>query len=173
EITGLGYFGYSETREYTPNLQLKKQEVTGVMNMEYVYTAGAHNGRITSSVDHILNETVNYSYDNLNRLAAAQTAGTGGWGQGFAYDGFGNLTGKTALKGSVPTLSVAFDGTTNRVLGGSYDANGNPAGAMYDVENRKVYEGVYDVYAYDHAGKRVMHEYYPSTREYSVYGIGG
>jgi len=44
---------------------------------------------------------------------------------------------------------------------------------MYDVENRKVYEGVYDVYAYDHAGKRLMHEYYPSTREYAVYGIGG
>ena len=48
-----------------------------------------------------------------------------GWGQGFTYDGFGNLTGKTVLAGSVPTFSAAFDPATNRQAGISYDANGN------------------------------------------------
>jgi YD repeat-containing protein len=121
------------------------------MDMEYVYTAGANNGRITSSIDHVLNETVNYTYDTLNRLTRAETAGAGGWGQAFGYDGFGNLTSKTATKGSVPTLSVMYDGTTNRQVGVSYDANGN-TGGQFDVENRMVSDWGGRFWAYDHAG---------------------
>ena len=98
---------------------------------------------------------MNYTYDKLNRLATAG-ATNGTWGQAFAYDGFGNLTGKTVTQGSAPTLSVSFDPMTNRQNGQSYDANGNPAGGYlrYDVENRMI-AGPSGYYAYDHAGKRV------------------
>ena len=101
EITGLGYFGVGESRTYNSLFQMTRQTVNGAMDMQYNYTAGANNGRITSSVDWIAGETVNYGYDALNRLASA-SATNGSWGQAFSYDGFGNLTGKTATAGSPP-----------------------------------------------------------------------
>ena len=70
-----------------------------MMDMQYNYTAGANNGRIASSVDWVAGETVNYTYDALNRLSGAG-ATSGSWGQGFSYDGFGNLTGKTVTAGT-------------------------------------------------------------------------
>ena len=157
---------YSETRTYNQMLQLTRMTVMGTsfstlytsqtaMDMQYMYTAGQNNGRIVQSVDGVAGETVNYTYDTLNRLATAG-ATNGTWGQAFAYDGFGNLTGKTVTQGSAPTLSVSFDPLTNRQNGQSYDANGNPAGGYlrYDVENRMI-AGPSGYYAYDHAGKRV------------------
>jgi len=148
-MTGLSYFGFAETRTFNSLMQMTRQTVTNVgttvMDMQYNFAAGANNGRITSSVDNMNSETVNYAYDALNRLANA-TAGT--WGQGFGYDGFGNLTAKTALLGSVPVLSVSFDAATNHQTGVSYDANGNVMGYLtaYDVENRMI-----GGYSYDHA----------------------
>ena len=114
---------------------------------------------------------MNYTYDKLNRLATAG-ATNGTWGQAFAYDGFGNLTGKTVTQGSAPTLSVSFDPMTNRQNGQSYDANGNPAGGYlkYDVENRMI-AGPSGYYAYDHAGKRVKQ--LGGAEEFYFYGIGG
>ena len=78
ELSALSYFGYSEARTYNSLLQMTRQTVSGMMDMEYVYAAGANNGRIGSSVDHVVNETVNYTYDGLNRLTLAETAGAGG-----------------------------------------------------------------------------------------------
>ena len=174
EMLGLDYFGYNETRSYNSLLQMTHQTVSGMMDMQYNYTAGANNGRITSAIDGIANETVSYTYDSLNRLSSA-TAGT--WGQGFGYDGFGNLTSKTATLGSVPVLSVSFDPATNRQVGQSYDANGNLMTTLYDVfdvENRMITQGNQGTsYAYDHAGKRIRKSYYPATDEYYFYGING
>src|SRR5260370_20971421 len=156
EMLGLSYQGsygqdhYNETRTYNPMLQMTRMTVAGTsfsptytsgtaMDMQYIYTAGQNNGRIVQSVDGAAGETVNYTYDALNRLATAG-ATNATWGQAFAYDGFGNLTGKTVTQGSAPTLSVSFDPMTNRQNGQSYDANGNPAGGYlgYDVENRMI-----------------------------------
>src|SRR6516164_576024 len=170
-MTGLSYFGFAETRTFNSLLQMTRQTVTNVgttvMDMQYNFAAGANNGRITSSVDNMNSETVNYAYDALNRLANA-TAGT--WGQGFGYDGFGNLTAKTALLGSVPVLSVSFDAATNHQAGVSYDANGNVMGYLtaYDVENRMI-----GGYSYDHAGKRVYKDLVGGGYELYFYGIGG
>ena len=173
---------YSETRTYNPMLQLTRMTVTGTsfstqytsgtaMDMQYIYTAGQNNGRIVQSMDGVAGETVNYTYDALNRLATAG-ATNGTWGQAFAYDGFGNLTGKTVTQGSAPTLSVSFDPLTNRQNGQSYDANGNPAGGCltYDVENRMTM-GPGEYYAYDPSGKRVKK--LVGTQEFYFYGIGG
>jgi YD repeat-containing protein len=56
----------------------------------YLNSADGHNnGRISQSIDGV-GQTVNYTYDSLNRLATAQ-ATNGAWGQSYSYDGFGNL----------------------------------------------------------------------------------
>jgi YD repeat-containing protein len=108
EMLGLTYFGYGEGRTYNAMLQMTRMTVSGMMDMQYVYPGGANNGRITQSIDGIGGETVNYTYDALNRLSGAG-ATNGSWGQAFTYDGFGNLTAKTVTQGSAPTLNVSFD----------------------------------------------------------------
>jgi RHS repeat-associated protein len=78
-------------------------------------------------------------------------------------------------------MSVSFDPLTNHQNGVGYDANGNPNGASYDVENRMI-SGNGETYSYDHAGKRVLKQYTiaaPSPNagspgfEVYFYGIGG
>ena len=144
---------------------------TTVMDLGYTFTAGANNGRIASSVDHVAGETVNYAYDGLNRLSSAG-ATNGVWGQAFTYDGFGNLTGKTVTAGSAPTLSVSFDPLTNRQYGGTYDENGNPTGGylLYDVENRMLLSAGHEQYAYDPGGKRVKKVY--GENDWELYFTG-
>jgi YD repeat-containing protein len=137
ELLSMTGWNYSEGRGYNSRLQL-----TSLNGATFSYGADAtSNGRIVSET--VSGETVAYAYDSLNRLISANGPG---WGQGFGYDGFGNLTAKTVLAGSVPTFSGAFDAATNRQAGVSYDANGNQltdrAGAaslQYDVENRLVF----------------------------------
>ena len=102
-------------------------------------------------MDHYANETVNYTYDELNRLSNAAAVG-GAWSQSYTYDGFGNLTDKSAA-GAYPAMHVTFDPATNWQTGVQYDANGNPtANGTYDVENRLTASGAYQ---YDYQGKRV------------------
>ena len=115
ELLGLTYFGVTETRTYNSQFQLTRQTVWGAMDMQYLYPTGANNGRISSSIDGILGETVKYTYDSLHHLSGA--AATSGWSQSFAYDGFGNLTSKSAV-GPYPLYSASFDPATNRQVGG-------------------------------------------------------
>ena len=71
-------------------------------------------------------------------------------------------------------LSVSVDPATNRVVGRSYDANGNDlvdVYTVYDVENRMI-TGSAGTYVYDHAGKRVK-EGDETSWEYYFYGVGG
>jgi YD repeat-containing protein len=89
--------------------------------MQYLYTAGKNNGRISQSVDGVLGQTVNYTYDSLNRLSTAQ-ATNGSWGQSYSYDGFGNLTSKTVTAGSAMQFSASYAAATNHQNGVSYDA---------------------------------------------------
>src|SRR5437899_264132 len=97
------------------------------------------NGKITQMQDFAYGagEEVTYQYDSLNRLISAVTTGPE-WGQSFTYDGFGNRTGAMQVKGYAPDSSVVFDPATNRIVGESYDANGNMLGVQgsaltYDV----------------------------------------
>jgi YD repeat-containing protein len=156
------------------------------VNIKYNYaSAGANNGQIASQQDVLSGETISYQYDALKRLSSASS--TQGWGQGFVYDGFGNLTGKNALSGNPPVGYFATDPATNRLIGGNYDANGNynsaPAGYgygnVYDVSNRMVQVfGSYGSasYEYDPANKRVYAAKVVNgntTQEWYFYGIDG
>ncbi len=151
----------NETRSYNSRLQL-----TALNNVSYVYPA-ANNGKIQSQTDSVSGEQITYAYDALNRLISGVTSDNPNvtqWGQGFTYDGFGNLTGKSVTKGSAPYLSVGVDATTNRIVGYQYDANGNQTWSNtqtlgYDYDNRMVnadnrnYTG--SRYGYDPDNKRV------------------
>jgi YD repeat-containing protein len=178
EMSGLSYFGLTESRSYNSMFQLTHQSVTNtggtLMDMTYNFTAGANNGRIASATDGVVGETVNYSYDSLNRLSLAETAGSGGWGQLFTYDGFGNMTAKTATKGTgVPAFSTTINPATNG--GPTSYAPAVPDGM--DVENRP-FGGNGATYGYDQAGKRVLSHVtggyaWSGTWEYVMYDIGG
>jgi YD repeat-containing protein len=150
------------------------------MDMQYVFTAGANNGRIAKSIDGVTGETVDYTYDVLNRLTQAQTEGSTGvqWGQSYTYDGFGNLTAKGVTKGSAPTFNASINPATN---GGPTSFTTPPSGM--DVENRSLGTATTN-YFYDHAGKRVLVRFDPlvwpnnpsnsqNTWEYAMYGLGG
>jgi len=167
EMTSLwtSYAG-TETRTYNSLLQLTHEVLTTapgtppvtLKDIQYVYPTGSNNGRISESVDAITGEDVQYTYDSLQRLVAAQTAGPQ-WGDAYAYDGFGNLLSKTVTKGSAPGMSASYDPATNRPVGGNYDANGNAPIGIWDVENHLVsqnLDGQAVTWGYDPSGKRVM-----------------
>ena len=164
ELTSLN----GDTRTYNTLGQLTRINGGGI-DLEYVYTAGQNNGRITQQIDHVSGEQVTYQYDQLNRLSHAETLDNS-WGLSYGYDGFGNLTAKTVTKGTPPLtwtgFTVAYDPATNH--GAGYDANGNaPVGGQYpyDVENRltqPILSPSWSVrnlgdgnYVYDPWGKRV------------------
>jgi len=90
-----------ETRTYNNLLQLVRLQGLGVDD-EYIYQTGQNNGRIVQLIDHALGETVNYTYDSLNRLASAEEA-TGKWGNAFSYDGWGSMNGQSWTPGQPAT----------------------------------------------------------------------
>jgi RHS repeat-associated protein len=160
-----------DTRTYNNLLQLTRIQSGTALDIEYFYAAGQNNGRITRQLDRITGEDVSYSYDVLNRLSSATATGiTPGWSQSYPYDGFGNMGG-------------GYDWATNRLIGGGYDANGNPSSGTYDVENRSLTAAAGGVAggnaSYDQSGKRVWWEddapvhTWDTSCEVYFYGITG
>ena len=162
------YTAVNETRSYNSLLQLTAITMPNVIDMHYNYPAN-NNGRIASSVDNLNSQTVNYTYDSLNRLTAAQM--TGGWGESYTYDGFGNLSAISPTGQGGETWSAVINESTNRMVGVNYDANGNQIGDqvytnyVWNEENRMVqqltagsggtwYGGT--AYSYDPSGRRVL-----------------
>jgi RHS repeat-associated protein len=143
QLTGLNYgpsLGWAETRTYNTLGQMTRITVPTVMDMEYTFHATQNNGRITKQKDWISGEEVNYTYDSLQRLLTASTTSTA-WGLSFGYDGFGNKLSQTVTKGSAPAMNVTVDPLTNRLIGSTYDANGNlTVGSgmtlTHDISNR-------------------------------------
>ena len=82
---------FTETREYNERLQLTRQRTlqgaTVAMDLRYVFTNGSNpnnDGRIIQRENVLSGETVEYTYDSLNRLATAATTSTA-WGLSFDY----------------------------------------------------------------------------------------
>ncbi len=168
-IAGGTYFGAwaGETRTYNSLKQLTAL-ASGTLSINYTFPSTYNNGKISSQTDTVSGETVTYTYDALNRLATAENQSTfsPSWGQGFTYDGFGNLTNTSVIQGSAPSMTASYD--YNNHAGGE-DANGNPGyvpdpafgssgPAIWDVENRllMLWQSTPVMsYAYDPANKRV------------------
>jgi RHS repeat-associated protein len=195
ELTQMDYFKatgqyYTETRSYNPRLQVSQIRAyygaTDSLNMQYIYSGAQNNGQITQSIDAVSGETVNYTYDSVNRLITAATTGTQ-WGLSFTYDGFGNRTAQTVTKGSAPSSSVAISASTNRITttGYGYDSNGNMttmpygSGSMtlsYDVDNRMkqaVNTNGTEKYAYNAENRRVYEKRPDGTELVYFYGVNG
>jgi len=183
ELLGITYYGLSETRTYNSRLQLTAITAPA-FSVQYVYPATTNIGKVGTQYDLVTGEQVTYQYDSLQRLISAQTTAASDnqypnlkWGQGSVYDGFGNLTQKTAIRGSVPTLSVTVDQTTNRVAG-TYDQNGNLTGDgtnlyTFDIENRMVAMNGGTFYAYDPQNRRVLKQTSSGAQEVYFYGPDG
>jgi len=193
QLWTLSYGAGTETRSYNNLMQLINISVPGYLNMTYSYVPGQNNGRIASSGDGIMGESVSYTYDALNRLTAASS---GAWSEQYGFDGFGNLTSKTGTGGSpnaAPSMTASYD-VHNHLTNATYDANGNQTSLpgftqWYSMENRvsAQYSTAWpfpdSFYAYDPNGKRVMKETNPDPRnlntgsnptfEFYMYGITG
>ncbi len=118
--------------------------------IQYVYNTGHNNGRVAQTIDNTLGETVNYSCDYLHRLTAA-TATNGSWGEAYAYDGFGNLTGKTPTQGYAPAMTGSADS----------NATGGALNGQWDVEKRPMTQST-SFYVYDPWGRRIWKQWYNS-----------
>jgi RHS repeat-associated protein len=184
EMTSLTWGGGSttmtESRTYNvlgqmTRMTVQNQIATKYTDIEYAFSSTANNGRATYAKDWMSGEQVNYSYDTLNRLITAETQGSGGWGNSYSFDGFGNLLTKAVTKGSAPALSQAADWATNRIIGLNYDANGNQkpqgSGNWYDIENRLISWDNGTFYGYAPSNKRVLKKT-STTEDYSFWVSG-
>ena len=168
----------SESRTYN-NLGQLTGISAGSVSLTYNYTTGQDNGKIASQYNAISGETVQYVYDSLNRLGSATGSN---WGNGYVYDGFGNLLQKNVTKGSAPTLTQTVNAATNHITGRSYDGNGNDVTGSYvnyDFLNRMtMYQGTYlNEYAYDASNRRIYKAAYSGStlqsEGYILYGLDG
>ena len=162
QLLTMNYPAANEVRGYNVLNQLTSLSTGSSENLTYNYPSGSNNGKISSMVNAVTGETINYTYDSLNRLL---TASGSGWGQQYGFDSFGNLLSKTVTSGSGPSMSVSVNPATNQIEavdGYTYDANGNmslaSAGLTYDVENHVSIAnsaGSNITYAYDSQNRRV------------------
>ncbi len=161
----------TETRAYDAFQRLTSMTQFDGTAIAYNYAQTANDGKIVSQTTG--SETVNYTYDSLGRLTQAATAGAGGWGLAWMYDGWGNRLQQSAVKGTVPTMVSTTDPATNRIQAHTYDANGNTTytpqqGTMtYDVFNRLKTVAA-DTYGYDPANKRLW-----KNDDFTFWGASG
>ena len=93
---------------------------------------------ITDAFNSSNQQTCNYAYDDLARIASANCGSI--WNETFAFDAFGNIQ-KTGLSGATSLLPT-YSWSTNHMtaLGGltpTYDANGN---LTYDTYNNYTWD---------------------------------
>ncbi len=133
------------------------------------------NGMIQAIQDQVNpNYSESYRYDELYRLASAETSV---WSLSWVYDRYGNRLSQSG-SGGVPTETLTISTTTNRVSGWTYDAAGNVTNDgthtyAYDAENRliSVDAGVTATYAYGPNGERVW-KIAGGVTTYYYWGIG-
>ena len=176
---GTNWTPFTESRTYNNMLQLTHLTVNGGVDMQYIYSAGHNNGRVTQTIDGALGETVNYTYDNLHRLLTADRD----------QQRLGRILQLRWLR--QPHREDPDRGQRARVHGrpsatnatGPVDANGNSqtgqgidSSAQWDVENRLVAsQGVNSrdslSYVYDPWGRRVWKLDYNAIQGTSTYEI--
>ena len=150
---------------------------SSIFSLSYNYGTTNNNGNLLAADyagdNYSFSFSQSYSYDWLNRLAAAQEIAneTISWQQANNYDRYGNRS--VALAGGGQSLSF---NNQNQIVGLPYDAAGNVTNDglhsyAFDAENKIVKLDNVQAYVYDGEGKRVRKLVGENTR--FVYGIGG
>ena len=131
------------------------KDSTDLVNREMQYDAA---GNVSRIVDGVNSETVDYTYDDLDRLLTASVP----TGESFAYDTIGNMTSKAGTTldygTTAPKHAVKSHGSTTY----TYDANGSMTARgtqtiKYDPEQRpiRIQDGTnYYLSTYDGDGVR-------------------
>ncbi len=170
--------------EYSLNDAGRVGSVAGLVRTTTTETRGYNSiGQMTTmEAKHgaalVLRLTLDYPSSENNGNLLSQKIETGA-GQSFAPDGYGNLWQQNVTKGTAPTLSIQIDQTNNRILGGSYDANGNQtsSGAVFDIDNRLISINAIssgtEEYNYLADNKRVWKKEPSGTEYVYFYGVGG
>jgi RHS repeat-associated protein len=136
-----------------------------LLNLSYNWGGASDDGLLLGVTDNLTAaRSTSYSYDQLKRLATAQTVdltSPGTWQLQFTYDRYGNRLNQTPTGGTATMPSNSVDPTTNRIGTGAYDADGNMTADginsyTFDAEDRITHvNGAANTYAYDGAGQRV------------------
>jgi YD repeat-containing protein len=137
------YYGWTETLDGVGQGGRLEQILTsGLQNLQYTYDAV---GNITEQQDIQNNETMNYSYDSLDRL----TGVSGAINESYTYDPIsGNLSSKGGAGLAYGDANHVHAATGYNGWLYTYDPNGNmvtrgqsgqtPYTLLYDAENRLV-----------------------------------
>src|SRR3984885_9448082 len=150
-----------------------------IFSLSYNFNPGHDNGnvqQITNNTRTDATANVVFTYDPLNRISQANTTTTGQncWGEVYAIDAWGNLTGISPPSGMSgcnyegPSIPV---GTNNQITGYCYDGAGNllDTGTCLPLAHSYVYDaegqlqsppaagsnGAPHTYFYDGGGNRV------------------
>jgi len=131
-------FGWTPERLLLSEIRYDRPQQGGTMlNLTYEYDADPDpgvfmtDGRIRKIQDLVVpDRTVHFEYDGLSRLKRAHTEGGAtypAWELTWGYSATGNREAQTAVVGTPPSSSLAFDPATNRVnsTGWAHDATGN------------------------------------------------
>jgi YD repeat-containing protein len=134
---------------YDARNRLKEMTVVSATLARYLYDVDA-NGRRTRATESgtVVNtpatRTVEYSYDNLDRLTRELIAGDEGGKNGelaYRYDNVGNRTWSKADPFANPGTTATFDANDRLEPAANYDKNGNTlvsgnSNYQYDFQNR-------------------------------------
>jgi YD repeat-containing protein len=164
-----GFAGVTENYTYNNRLQMVTHSASSsngsVLDETYHYDlgGGVNNGNITSITNNLdTTRTQLFTYDNLNRLASAQSQATSGancWGDSYGYDRYDNLLNMNVTQCSAPNLNVTVN-NNNQIVGFTYDAAGNltndgTLSYSWDGENRLKNTAATN-YTWDGTNMRVM-----------------
>ena len=112
------------------------KDSTDLVNREMQYDAV---GNVTKIVDGVNSETIDYTYDELDRLLTASAPS----GESFVYNTIGNMTSKSGTTLDYGTTSPKHGVKTYGSASYTYDANGSMTAKgdlsiKYDPEHRPV-----------------------------------
>lgn len=164
----------------TNHLCTDTSTAANMLDLKYNFNLGSDDGNLISITNNRVSlRSQSFTYDQLNRVATAQTTATYStgsqycWGQLFSFDSTGNWSNLLSIAG----VSSAYTGCTqgslsvtvttkNQISGDTYDAAGNlmtipssGANYAYNAENQLCNLGTNcnsAAYLYDGDGNRVM-----------------
>lgn len=159
-----GWNAITRTFSYNNRLQTTRiQAVSPVpqtlVDLAYTYQSAWNDGNVLQvNNNRDSSRSVQYSFDQLNRVISASTYLSNLWGDSFVYDNWNNLLQKVVTKGTAEGFSVAVN-NKNQMVGYAYDLAGNLTqdgldSLTFDAENRVITANTVS-YAYDGNNIRV------------------